>query len=818
MLVYRHFISTALPLVTLLYWSALTHAQTPRPSTQAEDLRIGPRVGVGANSPSSGTDTTTRVETFIPLWQDPGQALTFFEGRLLIDDRGNPGGNVIFGYRQYSESLNRTLGAHLGFDIRNTDNNTFQQLGLGFESLGSDVDFYLNGFWPIGTTQRQTGQSIVDTGLQLSGQPRFAGNALVLDVQRQLQIIRQFEEALPGVDLEIGKQLFRFKNGGDLQAFLGSYFLHSGIRGNTFGARFRVQMQPTRNISAGVGVQHDAFFGTHVLGNITFTWPENRPKGPITQENSVAARMGSSVNRVNNVIVDTPTATEVQTENRAVAAINPATGQPWFFNHVNLGLGNSDGTFESPFGTVAEALAATRGDGNDIVYVAQGTNPGIPAFTIPDNVQVRSQGPIQQIPVAPITSQLSPPVSLNLGMAQLPFSGNGQFPTVTGTVTMRNNTLLSGFAINPNGANGVEAVGVQNVVIDQNQITNADNGIRLQNLTGTVEVTNNVVTQATDDGIDLGLSNTNLNSVLISGNTVSNTGDEGIDVDVYNSSQLNTVTISGNTVNEVGSEASGINLYLFNDSQTNLATISGNIVTTSQDAAAGILVRSINNSTVTTANISENTVTTSGLGSPGIFVQPIGNSTITTANISGNTVTTSGDFAYGITVLPLGDSTITTANISGNTISTSGVYGSGVYVSAVGNSTITAATISGNTITTSGNDADSIYVATFANGTITAATIADNIIPQSGRDGVLVNNYGGNPICASITGNNSTNPAFATAGGTDINLISNGSTFQVVDLANINANNNNAIVNFDGTLVPPGAPPTPPFTNVSACP
>lgn len=235
----RHLMSTAITLTSLISLPAIAQAQSSTPSTQASDLRIGPRVGVGVKSPSGGTDTTTRLETFLPIWQQPGQSLSFLEGRLLIDDRGNPGGNVLIGYRQYSESLNRTLGAHLGFDIRNTDNHTFQQLGLGFESLGEDVDLYLNGFWPIGNTQHQTGQLITDTGLQLNGDPRFAGNALLLDLQRQRLITRQFEEALPGVDFELGKQLLRFENGGDLQVFLGAYFLHSGIRGNTVGARLR---------------------------------------------------------------------------------------------------------------------------------------------------------------------------------------------------------------------------------------------------------------------------------------------------------------------------------------------------------------------------------------------------------------------------------------------------------------------------------------------------------------------------------------------------------------------------------------------------
>uniref|UniRef100_UPI002606ECCD beta strand repeat-containing protein n=1 Tax=Acaryochloris sp. IP29b_bin.137 TaxID=2969217 RepID=UPI002606ECCD len=764
----------------------------------------------------------------------------------------------------------------------------------------------------------------------------------------------------------------------------------------------------------------------HVLGNLTFTWPGNRPKEPITPDNSVVSRMGSSVNRTNNVIVDTPTTTEVlETENRTTAAINPATGQPWFFTHVNLGLGNSDGTFESPFGTVAEALAATQGNGNDIVYVAQGTNPQIPAFTVPDNVQVRSQGPIQRIAVSPIASQLPTPSILNLGTVPLPASGSGQFPTVTGTVTMRNDTLLSGFAINPNGANGVEAVGVQNVVIDQNQITNAENGIRLQDLTGTVEVTNNVITQALDDGIVLDLDNTTLNTLLISGNTVSNVGEGGIDVDVYNNGQISSVTISNNTVSEVNaSESSGIVLNVNTSSQVDTATISGNTVsvdelstpgifvlsadnstlntanitgntvmmsredtygiyvlstdnsaintanitdnsvslldedltaifahvnnnstitnatisdniftavgnddpqgitvdldnsaistvtvsgntfTTAEDSADGINIRldnstitstsvtrntftltgsnsdgisfrlsngsgintasiSDNNiatvdesifvvltdSTITTANITGNTVTTSGNDANGIGFNLNSNNSITTANISGNTVTTSGNDANGIFVYLDNNSSITTTNIFGNTVTTSGNDANGIFIDSY-SSSITTANITGNTVTTSGNNAGGIRVATDYNNStintanitgntittsgtnadgiivtpdasydsrINTANISNNVILQAGRDSVRISNNDTNPICTSISDNRSDSPGFAMAGGTDFNLSSEGNTFQVVNLATVSADNNNAVFSFDGTLVPPGTPPAP-FTNVASCP
>ncbi|MGR3278423.1 right-handed parallel beta-helix repeat-containing protein [Acaryochloris marina NIES-2412] len=494
----------------------------------------------------------------------------------------------------------------------------------------------------------------------------------------------------------------------------------------------------------------------------------------------------------------------------------------------------------------------------DLFFVDQNTNGSGTTITDPGNIMAAEASPTADIFILVNTSGADLIDAINAGGSfdltdnqqlfsflnsstlNIPFMGPGNVllnasaitvtdtttngaPTLTttgmssATVTLANNNQIVGVDINAMGTNGIEAVGVDNVVINQSRITNADNGIRLQNVTGNLEITNNVITQATDDGIDLGLNNTNLNNVLISGNTVSNSGDEGIDVDVYNNSQLNSVTISGNTVSEVGAEASGVSLNVNNNGQTTSANITDNTVSTSADSATGITVQSFNNGTITTANISGNTVSTSSNYAAGIFVQPLTNSTITTANISGNTISTSGNYAYGIAIQPVDGATITSTTISGNIITTSGIFSNGILTSVVDNSTITNTTISGNTVTSSGANNDSIYATTYANSTITTATFSNNIIPQAGRDGIQVNNAGGNPICTSFSGNRSDNPAFTTAGGADINLIASGTTFQVVDLANVSANNNNAIFSFDGTLVPPGVP-LPPFTNVGACP
>lgn len=792
---YHRLTCTAIAITTLIGLPAIAKAQATEPSTQASDLRIGPRIGVGANSPSSGTETTTRLETFLPIWQQPGQAITFFEGRLLLDDRANPGGNVLLGYRQYSDRLNRTFGGHLGFDIRNTDNSTFQQLGIGIESLGDDIDLSLNGYWPVGSTRRQVSQSFFDRNLQLNGSPRFSGNALLLDLQEERRITRQFEEALAGVDFEVGTKLLSFNNGGDLRAYMGPYFLHSGNRGNTFGGRLRLQLQPTRNISAGVGLQHDAFFGTHVLGNLTFAFPGNRPKGPIAPENEVIARMGSTVNRSNNVVVDTQTDVQTQIANRTVEAINPATGQPWFFNHVNLGLGNSDGTFESPFGTVAEALAATRGDGNDIVYVAQGTNPGIPAFTIPDNVQVLSRGPVQRIAVAPIQSQLTPSNTLNLGTVQLPFSGTGTSPQVNGTVTMGNDTVLSGFDVNVDGGPVLIVNNITNATVKGSTLTSTNSttdGITIDGITGTFNLSDTqvTITNPASNGITVANVDSTTGEVQINAKSGSKITGRGVVLD-------NNTTLSGFEIDFTGTaiQANNVqNVRIKNNRLTNgrgisLNNISGDIIITDNfvepDNGSDAIFINLTGVTISNLDISGNEIPAleggASLEDP-IIIFASGNTQIDQATISNNTIASDGSSDHGILLGISGNSQIQDLAISGNTITTTG-NSDAIQVNVNDTSQITNATFSDNTIN-SAEDGIAINVNTTGQMSNTTITISGNTITAI-NDSIAILDSTSNDLCFTITGNTSLGVP-----NNDLRLSNgNGGTLRIVDINNLSGNN-----------------------------
>jgi trimeric autotransporter adhesin len=187
-----------------------------------------------------------------------------------------------------------------------------------------------------------------------------------------------------------------------------------------------------------VGIKQGLIF------NFGVSFPGSGSVGRGSKQQGIIARLGESPERQSSIPVENLLVKDT------VAAIDPNTNQPLSFQHVNLGLGNSNGTIESPFGTVQEALNVAKS--GDIVYVRTGKNPGIPAFTIPNNVQV-------------LSSALPRVFNTQIGNIQLPGSGSRVRPTVTGTVTLGSNTALDGFAIANSPGEGIFGKNISNVSI-----------------------------------------------------------------------------------------------------------------------------------------------------------------------------------------------------------------------------------------------------------------------------------------------------------------------------------------------------------------
>jgi trimeric autotransporter adhesin len=541
---------------------------------------------------TDGSDIKSRglgqVETFVPFSQDPGKSITFGEAKLNLD--GHIGGNLRLGYRRYLPSSNRILGGYLGYDNRSTGLANFSQLGLGFETLGDVWDLRVNGYLPVGSSRQQTSRSAtpwVTTGSGLVSQGlQFQGNVLQELWQQNDRSDRQIttvhEASLGGVEIEGGARLLRLANGGDVRAYGGIYSLSGDHSDSTIGYKFRIAAKPVGGLTMGLGVQHDAIFGTNMLFNIGFGWPNALPKGKANPKADVLARMGDGVERRDRIAVDRQIEQRAETETvisqQLITLNNPETGQPWFFNHVLAGGDNSvvgNGTAESPFITtdiqpILSDNTLTPKDGSGVVYVAKGDSP-LSGFSVPGGVQVLSKGLVQQ---------------LANGM-QLPGSGSGINPIVLGTVTVGSNpsfkTVLSGFDISSPISEGI-TTGViidkiqGRVEISNNNIHDVDRGIVQRGGSDTLSdliIKNNDI-QANQTGIDLLATgpSSQLGNTTISNNRITLTPNSEAEVigilldisseedDSISGTESNQINITQNTIKSDGAVMTGIALLL----------------------------------------------------------------------------------------------------------------------------------------------------------------------------------------------------------------------------------------------------------------
>jgi len=696
--------------------------QLPSETGSADDLRVSPRGGVGFSTTGSGyEDPFFSLEGFIPLQQSPGSTLTFLEGKLLISTDSTMGGNILLGKRFYSPSQDQILGGYIAYDFRDTGNSFFNQISAGFERLSKNWDLRINGYLPVGNRRQQVAESFSN--------PTFQENSLLLDRNRQ------FESAVAGVDLEVGTQLLPLGDG-DLRGYAGVYYYNAQGGNDGFGIRGRLEARPSDNLRVGLLVQNDPLFDTRVVLSLGASFPGTRPRG--AQRDSTLARIGESVGRTSTITVDE------QKELETITATNPTTNEAYRFQHVNLGMGNSDGTFESPFATVQEALAVAQP--NDIVYVQAAIDPGIPSFKIPDNVSVLSSGPVQLIDTVEARN------------VQLPFSGTGLLPTITDTVVLGNNTVLSGFKfLNPAG-NAIEGTNVSNLTIRNNQITGAaQSGISLSNVTGTTTLANNSITNS---GAGISLNN-NIGSVdlNVNGNSLTNNlehitvglvdtavgtvgivenivtgGSVGVGVEAGGNSLLD-VNIGSNTVNNT--TQTGIAVDILGQAQVN-ATINDNSLTNNLENIAVGLVDTV----VGTVGIVENTVIGGGVG---VGVEAGGNSLLD-VNIGSNTVNNTTQ--TGIAVDILGQAQVN-ATINDNSLTNNlENIAVGLVDTAVGTVGIVENTVTGG----------GVGVGVEAGGnSLLDVNIGSNTVSNTTQTGIAVDILGQAQVNATINDNSLTN-------------------------------------------------------------
>ncbi len=676
------------------------------------------------------------ISVFIPVTQEAEHNLLFFDGRLNIDtEDANLGGNIILGYREYNPNANIVFGYYLGTDIQETINNsTFNQIGLGFEVLGDPWEFRANGYIPVGDKR----DLIADTGVFTTGDYNFQGHYLAYDTAQ----IKTYEEALTGLDLEGGMRLFDWTSG-DLRGYLGTYMYDSSNSAGVIGFSSRLLARVTDNFNAGVSLTTDGEYGTNVVFTVgaSFGGAESA-KEDQTLEDSMMARLGDQLNRRTNITVQQQTET-IKVED--IPVTNPKTGDPWYFVHVAPG-GNSDGTFEDPFGNMPDAIAVAPSDVDTIIYVDNfAVLPG--DFTIPDLIQVLSRGPLQNIDTN------------ELGSISIPFSGNGTtFPTIAGTVTMGNDNTVSGFTINaPDGQNGIEANGVSNPLIEYNTISGGVNGINLADVTGTATIDQNQISGSTNDGIAVTQNTGTLDNVILTMNNITDTTGDGIAITANNGGTITNFTLTRNTVNNAGQNginATGVSnpLIEYNTinggfNGINLADVTGT-ATIDQNQISGSTNDGIavtqNTGTLDNVILTMNNIT--GTTEDGIEIIANNGGIITNMTLIGNTINTVGNDGFFVNANLGGiinNVTISGSNVISNTGQNSTAGGDGIEIRARGaNSQIQNVSITGVNI--SNTLQEGIEIDGQDGGTIGNATISDNTVTNAGQQGIQIHTHNEN--------------------------------------------------------------------------
>ncbi|WP_163668284.1 right-handed parallel beta-helix repeat-containing protein [Adonisia turfae] len=787
-----------------------TTPETIPTETGAAALRLQPFFNVNYNE-GAGFKGFSSFGGFLPLFQTPGQNVTFIDGRVSVDNTGDFGGGLQAGYRALLND-STIWGVYAGLDARSTGERTFTQVGIGTELLGENWDLTFNANLPDNARQ------VIATETQVIN-PQFVGNQLLFDEQR----VDQVQAAVTTVSLDSGLELFDFGERSSLWGRGGVYYLGGEASQTSLGIRASLDYRIQNNLRVGLGVQNDGVFGTNAVFSVSALLgaPTKRPSD--TEENSQArlwARAGEPIARTNTVLVEERT--DVSILEAAFVAINPDTNQAFVFHHVDptTGAATATGTFEAPLDTIANATTIATANADNIIYVQAGDAGG--AFTLPDGVDVHSVGPTQLL-------------NTQFGEVILPGSGSGNLPTVSGTATIGNNTLVSGLAIDPAGADGIVANG-EGIAIEDNIITNANVGINLPDIDGTVAIVRNQISTTTDDGIFFGgingtdnatvtVANNTLNTIgaagiefgLIEGDATANitvennqitdaqldniffddievnavatitvsdnvidaenvdpliAGGDGIEVDNIENNANATITIANNQISNVAFE--GIEFGdIENDAIANI-TVENNQILSDE---TGIEFDSIENRANATITVTGNTITVAN--EEGIIFDDIENDTVSNITIAENNIL--GAATQGIEFDIIEDNANATVNALNNQISNVGEEG--IFLNAIQENATAAITVTGNTITNAGDDG--IELTLIEDNANVTATVTDNTITNPGANGVRIEHTADTDFCLALDNNSVTNP-----GGDGFELVSNGAgQFQVLDQANVTARN-----------------------------
>ena len=276
----------------------------------------------------------------------------FIDLRYLILESGKPGGNLGGGLGYQFQKKNR-LSLYSFFDLTTSKSGyLFNQVMGGISYTHpfffsnrdwGELAIYANAYFPLKSLEK---------ALDPFTFSRFRGNyALLCQTDRF---------ALTGGNLEIGYRSKQWENWSFYLAGSGYYFKRSVS--HAFGGLGKFRLIYRDIISMEVAVTGDRLFGTNVIGSVGVRIPLGKKEMRSVKDRCYHLYRSRPVERFEPIVL--------KKERREVVARDPE-GSPFYFLFVN-NLSGSDGTFEDPFPTLAQAEMASAP--TNIIYVFPGDN------------------------------------------------------------------------------------------------------------------------------------------------------------------------------------------------------------------------------------------------------------------------------------------------------------------------------------------------------------------------------------------------------------------------------------------------------------
>lgn len=545
-----------------------------------------------------GTGYSTLQAFLAPSWKNGFMPFIDLRGHVFDDQKFAT--NTGIGLRYQDQDY--TFGGNFYIDYRNAANLNPFQLAGGLEFLSDTFDIRLNGYGPFTNTSYASKPSF----------KQFTSQGVVFT--------QKLKAALPMIDAEVGAPIGKRCDNLNFYAALGPYYLFkktvNGIDlGNAVGGKGRVVADYKSLLTFSADTTYDKIFKWTVQGTIGISVP----LGPRKKqgEHSLLCQARNQL----------PQRAEIIPIDSSSRSITPS------FNIVFVNnTSSSNGTFESPYPTLA--LAEANSSPGDVIYVfpGDGTTTGMNAgITLQSRQRLHGSGHPMDLDgfiVPALTPNAMPKIENTAGSAITLADQN--------TVTGINIVSATMHGIDSSAASGGE------YLITDNLITNTtNNGINLVPIAnGHSILLRNTVMNAGVNGIDLTTASDAQFSCFMKDNTCKANTNIGVFIQSEDTSNINlrmkSNQSSSNT--QLGIEVNGL------DSSTMTAYINSN--QSSQNGNSGILLQSLQ---TTPSNFSQNitfilnnTFDGNGFRSLG-YNMPSGASSSTSSVIKNNQMTNNVD-------------------------------------------------------------------------------------------------------------------------------------------------------------------------------